>query len=139
MRTGRPIPPLTLTRAEHEVLDQWGAAPEDGASRGAARAADSRMRRRQDQHRGRARVAADQAAVGKWRARFLKRRLDGLLDEPRPGAPRTISDAQVEAVLTRTLETRTGPQDPNLSDLPLSWSISPSACHAGTFLSSATI
>jgi transposase len=43
--------------------------------------------------------------VGKWRTRFLTRRLDGLLDEPRPGAPRTISDAQVERVLTRTLET----------------------------------
>ena len=42
--------------------------------------------------------------VGKWRHRFLARRLDGLLDEPRPGAPRTITDAQVERVLTRTLE-----------------------------------
>ena len=43
--------------------------------------------------------------VGKWRTRFLATRLDGLLDEPRPGAPRTITDAQVERVLTRTLET----------------------------------
>jgi len=42
--------------------------------------------------------------VGKWRGRFLARRLDGLLDEPRPGAPRRISDAQVEHVLTVTLE-----------------------------------
>jgi transposase len=43
--------------------------------------------------------------VGKWRHRFLARRLEGLLDESRPGAPRTITDAQVERVLTRTLET----------------------------------
>jgi hypothetical protein len=43
--------------------------------------------------------------VGKWRTRFLRRRLDGLLDEPRPVAPRTITDAQVERVLTQTLET----------------------------------
>ena len=43
--------------------------------------------------------------VGKWRTRFLRRRLDGLLDEPRPGAPRTITDVQVERVLTQTLET----------------------------------
>jgi transposase len=42
--------------------------------------------------------------VTKWRGRFAQRRLEGLLDEPRPGRPRTISDAQVEAVITRTLE-----------------------------------
>jgi transposase len=40
--------------------------------------------------------------VGRWRARFLADRLDGLLDEPRPGAPRKIGDAEVEQVLTRT-------------------------------------
>ncbi len=40
----------------------------------------------------------------KWRARFLRMRLDGLLDEPRVGAPRTVSDAQVEQVVTKTLE-----------------------------------
>jgi len=42
--------------------------------------------------------------VGKWRERFRKDGLEGLADEPRPGAPRKISDAQVEAVITRTLE-----------------------------------
>lgn len=42
--------------------------------------------------------------VGKWRARFIARRLDGLADEPRPGAPRRITDDTVEAVVTRTLE-----------------------------------
>jgi transposase len=41
--------------------------------------------------------------VGKWRSRFLEHRLDGLLDEPRPGAPRQIGDAQVEAVIAKTL------------------------------------
>ena len=43
--------------------------------------------------------------VSKWRARFLRERLDGLYDEPRPGAPRTIDDAAVERVVIRTLET----------------------------------
>ena len=43
--------------------------------------------------------------VGKWRARFAAERLEGLLDEPRPGAPRKISDAAVERVVTTTLET----------------------------------
>ena len=42
--------------------------------------------------------------VGKWRARFLKARLEGLYDEPRPGAPRRIGDAEVELVLIQTLE-----------------------------------
>jgi transposase len=44
------------------------------------------------------------ATVGKWRQRFVERRLDGLLDEPRPGAPRKVSDADVERALTMTLE-----------------------------------
>jgi transposase len=42
--------------------------------------------------------------VNKWRSRFLKTRLEGLYDEPRPGAPRKVSDAQVEQVVIRTLE-----------------------------------
>jgi transposase len=42
--------------------------------------------------------------VGKWRARFFKERLEGLYDEPRPGAPRKISDEQVERVVIQTLE-----------------------------------
>ncbi len=37
------------------------------------------------------------ATVGKWRRRFVDRRLDGLLDEPRPGGPRSIGDEQIEA------------------------------------------
>src|SRR3954471_9599594 len=45
------------------------------------------------------------ATVCKWRGRFVHRRLDGLYDEPRPGAKRTITDEQVEAVVIRTLET----------------------------------
>ena len=46
----------------------------------------------------------NQATVVKWRKRFIERGLDGLLDEPRPGAPRSISDADVEAIIVRTLE-----------------------------------
>jgi transposase len=45
------------------------------------------------------------ATAEKYRNRFLRRRLDGLLDEPRPGAPRKVTDAQVEQVVTKTLET----------------------------------
>ena len=49
-------------------------------------------------------VGVNQATVGKWRKRYLERGVDGLIDEPRPGAPRTISDAAVEEVVVRTLE-----------------------------------
>src|SRR5829696_4859849 len=45
------------------------------------------------------------ATVGKWRGRFIEQRLDGLYDEPRPGAMRTVTDDQVEQVIIRTLET----------------------------------
>ena len=51
-----------------------------------------------------ARLGVSRATVRKWRTRFLARRLDGLGDEPRPGVPRTITDAQVEEVVVRTLE-----------------------------------
>lgn len=51
-----------------------------------------------------AQVGVHQATVGKWRRRFLERRLDGLVDEPRPGAPRKITDDDVEAVVVKTLE-----------------------------------
>ena len=51
------------------------------------------------------RLGITRGMAGKWRNRFAVERLDGLLDEPRPGRPRTVADAQVEAVITRTLET----------------------------------
>lgn len=44
--------------------------------------------------------------VGQWRTRFLEQRLDGLADQQRPGAPRKVTDEDVERVVTRTLETR---------------------------------
>jgi transposase len=55
-----------------------------------------------------AQVAADlgvgRDTVAKWRARFAMDRLEGLSDEPRPGRPRTVTDAQVDAVIAQTLE-----------------------------------
>jgi transposase len=104
MRTGRPIPPLTLTATELEALERWARRAKT------AQAVAQRARLILGCAAGRTNTVVahelrvTKQTVGRWRTRFLARRLDGLLDEPRPGAPRTITDAQVERVLTRTLE-----------------------------------
>ena len=104
MRRGRPILPLVLTTEERESLERWSRRPKT------AQALAQRARIVLDAATGAANaaVAADlritRQTVGRWRARFLTKRLDGLLDEPRPGAPRKITDAHVERVVTRTLE-----------------------------------
>jgi transposase len=104
MRTGRPIPPLTVTPSERETLERWARRAKT------AQAVAQRARLILGCAAGRTNTVVahelrvTKQTVGKWRSRFLLRRLDGLLDEPRPGGPRTITDAQVERVLTRTLE-----------------------------------
>lgn len=105
MALGRPIKPLTLTDVERETLQQWARRPKS-AQRLAQRA---RIALLCGDGLSSTAVAAKLGltvqTVGKWRERFRLRRLDGLCDEPRPGAPRTITDKQVEAAVTRTLET----------------------------------
>jgi transposase len=60
-------------------------------------------------------LGVSRETVRKWRARFLAARLEGLSDEPRPGAPRKITDEQVELVVTKTLEERGPGQDTHWS------------------------
>lgn len=105
MAIGRPIPPLHLTDDEQEALERWARRPKTAQ----ALALRSRVILACAGGKNNTTVAGElhlgKATVGKWRARFVERRLDGLLDEPRPGAPRKISDEQVERVLALTLET----------------------------------
>jgi transposase len=57
------------------------------------------------------RTGVSRESVRKWRVRFMERRLDGLADVPRPGAPRKITDEQLEVLVTRTLTERGHGQD----------------------------
>jgi transposase len=76
------------------------------------------------------RLHVNRLTVGKWRRRFLARRLDGLFDEPRPGAPRRISDRDVERVITKTLEAnRRGATHWSTRSLAKATGISPATVH----------
>src|SRR5215216_3603761 len=104
MRTGRPIPPLSLSDDERETLKQWTRRPKTSqalAQRAriilACAAGESNTTVSE-------RLRVTKQTIGKWRTRFVNKGLDGLLDEPRPGTPRRLSDAEVERVLTMTLE-----------------------------------
>jgi transposase len=70
-----------------------------------------------------ARLGVARSTVTTWRNRFGEHRLDGLVDEPRPGRPRTVSDADVERLITETLES--APRDAT------HWSTRSMASHLG--------
>jgi transposase len=106
MAGGRPKKALVVSDNERQVLESW-----------------TRRSKTAQSHSLRARIVLRSAGgltndavahelgvrpqtVCKWRSRFVARRLEGLLDEPRPGTPRKLSDADVERILIRTLETR---------------------------------
>jgi transposase len=106
MPSGRVCEPLNVTAEERQKLENWVRRPKT-AQRLAWRARIILSCAEGNQNQEVARqLGLDVHTVGKWRERFRLGRLEGLADEPRPGAPRRISDAQVEAVITRTLETR---------------------------------
>jgi transposase len=104
MRTGRPKQPLNLTEEERERLESLAHR---------ARSQPMLARRARlvlacaeglDNKSVAKKLRCSLGMVGKWRSRFLKTRWEGLYDEPRPGAPRKVSDVQVEQVLIQTLE-----------------------------------
>jgi transposase len=105
----RVLKPLSLTKDEQSQLETWARRPKT-AQRLALR---SRIVLAAARGLSNTEVAEElgvtMPTVGKWRQRFLAERLEGLVDEPRPGAPRSVSDTQVEAAITRTLETK--PED----------------------------
>jgi transposase len=104
MPRGRPLTELTLTSEDREALTRWTRRPKTAQAlalraRIVLAAADGRSNEAIATD-----VGVNKHTVGKWRRRFAEQGPDGLLDEPRPGAPRTIGDADVERVITLTLE-----------------------------------
>ena len=104
-RTGRPKAELVVTEQERSELERLAGRSRSArtiafrakivlrCAEGLSNAAVSRQLR------------ATPHTVGKWRRRFVERRVEGLFDEPRPGAPRQISDEKIEEVIAKTLET----------------------------------
>lgn len=97
--------PVVLTDDEREQLQAWARRPKSAQ----ALAIRSRIILACEGDSSNTQIAADlrvaRSVVTKWRNRFVVDRLDGLLDEPRPGRPRVIGDEQIEALITTTLET----------------------------------
>ena len=98
----RPMAELILSDDERQTLKTWASRPKS-TQRLATRAkivlacAEGR-----DNKAVAAKLGVCSATVGTWRRRFAERRLEGLADEPRPGAPREITDADVERVVAKT-------------------------------------
>ena len=103
-RTGRPKAVLTFTEEERATLERWARR----ATSAQALALRSKIvlacADGQDNKQVAAVLGCHQATAGKWRARFIQRRLDGVRDEDRPGRPPSVTDEQAEAVAVATLE-----------------------------------
>jgi transposase len=106
MKAGRPTPALLLTDEERETLRTWTRQPKCPQ----ALALRARVVLLCADGLSNTETAAELhitiQTVGKWRHRFIDKRLDGLLDESRPGTPRRLSQADVDRVLGLTLESK---------------------------------
>jgi transposase len=101
---GTPAVAVVLSDDERETLERWARRPKSAQAlalrcRIVLACADGGSNTAVGE-----RLGVTRGTVAKWRGRFLERRLDGLWDEPRPGAPRTVTDDDVERVIVKTLE-----------------------------------
>ena len=104
MRTGRPKQPITLTPEDKQKLELLARRPKT-AQRAALRAKIALHAAEGWSNQEIAkRLRVTGATVGKWRERIRLKGMEGLTDEPRPGAPRKITDEEVEKAVTTTLE-----------------------------------
>jgi transposase len=104
MRLGRPKVALILTDEERRRLDSLAHRSRTAPHLARRARIVLACAEGQDNKVVAKRLRMSQTTVCKWRGRFVRGRLDGLYDEPRPGTPRQISDDQIEQVIVRTLE-----------------------------------
>jgi hypothetical protein len=103
-RTGRPKAVLELAGDERGSLCGGRGGRRRRSRWRCSRGSCWRARTAWTTSRVAARLGIVPATIGKWRRRFVNERLDGLLDEPRPGGPRSIGDEQIEPVIVARLE-----------------------------------
>ena len=103
MRRGPQLRELKLTTQENNQLAEWTRRHKTAQALALRARLVLACAQGVDNSEVARRCRVMRQTVGKWRSRFLERRLDGLLDEPRPGAPRKIGDAKVEALIAKTL------------------------------------
>jgi len=109
------MPPLVLADDERQVLQRWARRAKTSQALALRSKIVLACVEGSPNQEVAARFAVTPQMVGKWRARFVARRLEGLSDEPRPGQPREITDEKVEEVITRTLEEAPPNQDTHWS------------------------
>ena len=103
---GRPKVVLELSDDERETLQRWARRPKSSQQLAMRSRIVLACAEGSTNTAVATQLGLNKVTVGKWRARFIERRLEGLSDEPRPGAPRTVSDDLVEQVIVRTLESK---------------------------------
>jgi transposase len=106
MALGRRKVSLILTDDERLKLQSWARRPKTTQRLALRARIVLAAAEGSDNKTVATRLGVTLPTVGKWRQRFVEDRLEGLVDEPRPGAPRKISDAKVEEVVTQTLESK---------------------------------
>lgn len=104
MRTGRPKEPLTLSTEERTRLESLAHRSRSHSLLARRARVILTCAEGLDNKAAAKKLRCSPGMVGKWRSRFLKTRVEGLHDEPRPGSPRKISDEQVEKAIIQTLE-----------------------------------